>query len=447
MNTLVQQLAAHATAIEGDALPGAIQERIRCFLLYNLSMALAGYDADDLTWRAISSLPTAPGRSMQLATGWTMAPQDAAFSNAALITARGQNDTSRDVYGHLGCVVLPAVLALGQDRGAAMDDVMAAVAAGYEVEAQLARGASAKVVKRGFRATAVFGPLGAAAGAARVIGLDATRTAHALALATNFAAGTMQCWSEGTMEWRLQVAQASRAGVLSALLAEQGVAGASQALEGAAGFYRAFSGDTAPPLVIDGWAMRDVLFKPYPGCAINQGPVFALLSLLERHGAPLVAADIDRIDVHLSPDQSAYPGVANAGPFATPSGAVMSTAFMLTAALRDRALYQRHFSGEYASEALNAQSRFVKVVPDPQTASGSTRLVVHLRDGTSLQAHCVDVEQFIFDWERTVRLVLSLAPEVQASDGSAIIARLVAAIGELEQHALGAVLETCRLTV
>lgn len=443
MSSYVERLAAHGAGMDARALPAAVVERLHSFLLYNLAMAMAGHEEGDATWRAIRSLPAAPGRSSLFPTGERVAPADAAFSNAALVTARGQNDTLKDANGHIGCIVIPAVLALAQDRGRSMSDVLAALAAGYEVQAHAANGAAAQAARRGFRATSVFGVLGAAAGASRIIGLAPAQTAHALAIACNFAGGVMQCWAEGSMEWRFQVAHASRGGVVAALLAEQGITGATQALEGPAGLYRALGVDV-PTLELEKWRLARVTFKPFPGCAINQGPVFALLSLLERE--KLAASDIADVRVHLTPDQASYPGVANHGPFATPAGAVMSTAFMVSMALRDRALFQRHFTREHADAAVNIWSANVAVVPDASVPTGSSRVLARLNRGQELEAACVDEENFIFGWEDTVRLVLAVGPELTAKDGAHRIQRLADAIEHGEGTGVDDLMRLCELT-
>ena len=227
------------------------------------------------------------------------------------------------------------------------------------------------------------------------------------------------------MEWRLQVAQASRGGVLAALLAEQGVTGARYALEGGAGLYRALGTDV-PPLDFTVWRMERVTFKPYPGCAINQGPVFALLSLINSDAVQ--ASDVLSVDVHLTPEQAAYPGVANYGPFSSASGAVMSTAFMMTVALRDRALFQRHFLAEYADPQLAERSRIVRVVADASLKPGSSKVVLHMTGGGQISKGCVDEDNFIFGWDDTVRLVKEVGKELPGAGASERVTRLSEAL-------------------
>ena len=244
------------------------------------------------------------------------------------------------------------------------------------------------------------------------------------------------------MEWRIQVAQASRSGVLAALLAEQGVTGATLALEGPAGLYRALGVDT-PELDLQVWRLDRVTFKPFPGCAINQGPVFALLGLLDRE--EINFSDIAGVDVHLSPDQADYPGITNHGPFATPAGAVMSTAFMVSVALRDRALLQRHFMREHADIQINAWGNNVHVVSDSSLPIGASQVILRLHGGRVLHEFCVDEKNFIFDWPQTVRLSVSVASEISRTDGGDRIRRLAEAIEHSGATEVDHIVECCML--
>jgi len=429
--TYVERLAELIVAADADTLDDVTQERLRSFLFYNLAMAMAGWSPDDVAWKAIRGLSGDGGDAQLLVTGEWRALADAAFINAAMITARGQNDTYMPAHGHIGCVVIPAVLAVAQARGATGADVLAALAAGYETQGRVGRPVGDRVVARGLRATSLFGVFGAAAGAARCLRLSAAQTADALAIAASMAGGTMQCWADGSMEWRIEVAHAARAGLTAALLAEAGVTGARHALEGPAGFYAAFAG-VVPDLDEGTGAIRDVLFKPLPGCAINQAPAHALLGLDDAD--PRSPAEVAAIEVALSPSQHTYPGTTNRGPFDSPSGAIMSTAFMMAAAQRDRALFQRHFEEEHASVDLARWGERVSVVADPALASGSTRVTRRLSEGTKQVATCTDRDVFVFDWAGTCRIVERLVPEVAVPDAAARLGRLRDAIAVVGQR-------------
>lgn len=421
----VLRLGRYVADMRAQDLPPPYIERLASCLLYNLSIAFAGHDSGDVIQAALLAVHDASGDCSLLVTGTPRGPVDAAGINAELIAAGGQTDTHADMGGHLGCVVIPAVLALAQQRNASVNDVLAALAAGYEVPPRIGRGAVAETTARGFRGTSLFGVFGAVAGAARVIGLDAKQTAHALSLAANLAGGLTQCYTDGSPEGPLQVAQASRAGVLAALLAERGVPASSHVLEGGSGFYRAFSG-TVPAIDLDGWTLPDVTFKPFPGCAINQLPVFAIVELMRRER--LAADDIAQLDVWLSPSHAAYPGIDRHGPFNSRMSAVMSAPFMLQVAMDSGTLQRTDFSQRFGPDAVHERSRRVRVHADELLAPFESRMVLTMANGSTLLCKAPPASALALAWAQTVTLCRAMSADWPTRDPAAAFAALQRAV-------------------
>jgi 2-methylcitrate dehydratase PrpD len=437
--THVERLAAYVAGINYAEAPADVRERVKTCLLYNLTMGIAGWVRPDPVGEALRAVHAAPGPSSVIFSGERLSPADAAFVNAAFVTARGQNDTHPDVVTHIGCVVIPAVLALAQARGAQPDDLLSAILAGYETVPKLAKGAAQESTARGFRPTSVYSVLGAAAAAARVLRLNLEQTASAIAIATNFSGGLLQCWVQGTPEWRLQVAHASRSGVVAALLAEQGMSGTKKALEGESGFYKAFAAG-APPLVLEGWEIRDVTFKPYPGCAFNQSPVHALRLLLRQHA--ISTGEVEQATVDMNPQDLGYPGVSSYGPFETSAGAIMSGPFMLAATLRDGAPAWAHFAQEYGAGPLHAASRIVRLRADDSLARWTCRIGVRLRDGSSHEILFKEARPFVMDWQDTVELLRPVVAEWRLPDAQQRFADLQTMLGHFERGGDGGALLT-----
>src|SRR5207302_10021462 len=88
---------------------------------------------------------------------------------------------------HPGVLIVPAGLATAEGEGRTGRELLAALAAGYEVQCRCARDFIPSTPSRGFRASPVYGILGCAATTAKLLGLDAARTAGAIALAVSFA--------------------------------------------------------------------------------------------------------------------------------------------------------------------------------------------------------------------------------------------------------------------
>jgi 2-methylcitrate dehydratase PrpD len=136
---------------------------------------------------------------------------------------------------------VPAVLALGYDRHADGRAVMEAIVAGYEAVIAIGRACHPDLRQRGFHPTAAVGVFGSAAAAGKLRGLSADALANALGLAASSAAGLFAFVNGGGDIKRLHAGHAAREGLQAALLAEQGVEGPPDVIEGRDGFMQAFA--------------------------------------------------------------------------------------------------------------------------------------------------------------------------------------------------------------
>jgi 2-methylcitrate dehydratase PrpD len=157
---------------------------------------------------------------------------------------------------------------------------------------------------RGWHCTSSIGTLGAAAAAARVLGLRPAQISHALGIAASLACGLKE--NIGTMTKPLHAGTAARNGIAAALLARSGFTASEDALTGPQGYLAAMdSGGSAEDLaraVADlgtRWEINDtgISVKLYPSCAATHPPIDVLLDLVRDHR--LMADDIDTIDVEV----------------------------------------------------------------------------------------------------------------------------------------------------
>lgn len=403
--------------------------RLGALLLYGLTVSLAYHGDDDPTQLAMPDLHDAPGPCSLLMTGATRSPAAAAAINAALITARSQTDTHSGCAGHIGCIVTPAVLALAQERRASPQDTVAALAAAYEIPPRVGRDAVAVSMARGFRGTPVYGVLGAAAGSARVLGLDPGRTAHALSLAANLAGGLQQGYEEGTPESIIHVVEASRSGLVAAQMAERGIIAADRTFEGSKGFFRAFA-DAVPELRFDDWMLPGVVIKPTPGCIINQRPVRLLAQMMREDG--LNADNVVSIVVEMHPVAVRYPGIDGYGPFPTRVGAIMSAAFMLRVVLEDGAVTMRDLLERHGPGDIHERSRMVRAVgADDITQRYGCRIEARLRDGRVIRREMSPPAIPGFDIGELRTLCAAIASEWPVDHPGPAFERLLEAVDDL----------------
>ncbi len=227
----------------------------------------------------------------------------AALVNGSLGNVLEMDDVDKRAILHPAPSVIPAALAAAEDAGANAPALLDAVVRGYEAVIRLGR-----AVGPGHYAfwhnTGTCGPLGAAAAAASVFGLDEDAAAHALALAATQASGFWQTRHEpASMAKQLHTARAAHAGLSAAMLAREGFKGPLTVLEGEQGFFAATCPGADADAVMDdpeaGWRLFEVSFKPWPACRHAHAAIDAALDL---RGRVPDAGAIERIEIETYAD-------------------------------------------------------------------------------------------------------------------------------------------------
>ena len=221
----------------------------------------------------------------------------AAFVNAIGANLLDYDDTHLRTVIHPAAPVLPAVLALAEQRNLSGAIALHAFILGMEVECRIGNAVSPGHYARGWHITSTCGIFGAAAASAKLLGLNAEQTAHAIGVASSQSAGTIENLPSAGKN--VSVGNAARNGLFAALLAEQGYNAASTALEGALGWARAM-GDVPVVEEMTGelgsrWEAGKNTYKPYPAGIVMHAVVDACLALKRDHA--IKAADIAEVVV------------------------------------------------------------------------------------------------------------------------------------------------------
>jgi 2-methylcitrate dehydratase PrpD len=378
-------LAAGSAALEPRALPQATLAAARRLVADSLAVALAGRGLADVEavlklarhWggRAESSIIGAPGLRVP-------APL-AALVNGTMIQALDFDETHDPSAAHLASTVLAAALAVADQRGRSGRELLAALVAGVEVAARIGLACSDKI---GWTGTAVYGTFGAAAAAAHLLGLDAAQTRHAFGIAISQAAGTTQTAVDSPLSKHIQSGFAAKAGVLSALLAAQGVSGVEGVFEGQFGFFRLYKGGraSAEPLLAPWRAPFEVerlSYKPFPSCRATHGPIQASLHLKNE----IAMENIREIDVALPQlgwNLTGKPFEEGRNPMIA---AQFSTAYTVATALVDGAVSLRHFTLEAIRDRrVRDLAARVRVHVEPGAEFTPARVDVHMAGGRTL---------------------------------------------------------------
>ncbi|MCI0144232.1 MmgE/PrpD family protein [Arthrobacter bambusae] len=300
--TFSRQLARHASA--SHALNDEITAWMKLLLLDYYAVTTGGVERDSAV-AARSAVSTGNRKSQFFTasihgTGLWATPEDAALVNG--ITAHGLelDDTFEESSLHPAVAIFPAVLALADAGGHSTHDVLHAAAVGYDVMCTtgVLLGA-AESYGRGFHPTGVAGVLGVAAAVAALLKLDEDKTTHALGLAANLAAGSLEFLSDGSWTKRLNAGHAAASGIRAARLATAGFTAPESSIEGRDGFLNQYGRGLVRGRSLNlvfGKSALDTSIKFYPCCRYMHGSI-DLLRDIHTENPQLDIDDIESIEV------------------------------------------------------------------------------------------------------------------------------------------------------
>lgn len=288
-----QRLAEFAHDLTLDALPEETVDASARLALDTVGGALAAWNAPGVReLRAILS-QWGVGPCRVWIGGERLSPPAATLVNSSMAHALEYDDLHCELPMHSGVVVVPAVLAVADAKpdvtGA---EVAAAIVVGTEIICRMARATRSYFGEAGFRGwnpSAVVAGFAAAAAAGRLLSLDAAGIARAMGLSYAQAAGNQQCIEDGGLVKRMQPGMIAEAGVRAAWLAQAGVTGAVNAIEGRNGYFAVYeNGDYDAERLTEGlgtnFEIDRVGFKRYPICGMAHPAVDVLRDLQREHG-------------------------------------------------------------------------------------------------------------------------------------------------------------------
>ena len=302
--TLVQRLAAFAAGTTYDALPAEVTTSVKRRVLDILGIALAASARGlaDGVLELVADDGGAP-RASVVGSELRVPEAQAAFVNGTLAHSLDFDDTHLPSVLHPSASVVPATLAMAEAAGASGREAIRAAAVGIEITVRVGMGGYVVdegnvFFERGWHATSICGTLGCAASAAMLLGLDAERIAHAIAIASSFASGILEGNRAGGTVKRLHCGWAAHAGITAARLAAHGFTGPETVLEGRFGLYQAFlDGHANPDAVVDAlgerWELPGIVFKPYPANHYTHAGIDAALRMRARGVRPETIARLE----------------------------------------------------------------------------------------------------------------------------------------------------------
>ena len=474
---LAARLGEFVANLKFEDLPSSVVDKAKALLNHAVTVAMASteaapaVDARRAVLRA-EGLGSPRVGAGQGATVWVDGSRatrvGAVFANAVAIAVRNQCD-SYHMLTHPGVLIVPAGIAVAEGEGRSGRELLTALVAGYEVQCRCARDFIPSTPARGFRASPVYGILGCAAAAAKLMGLNVERTGHAIALAAGFAGGLIEGQRTGARDSHFAEGQAARNGIWAATLAAQDFEGALTALEGEGGFYNAFTGNNRGDLSYafngplktdlggivaglgDRWEILDVKFKIYPTPGFNQPVVWLASEMVAEHA--LAADDIEAATLEMNYLETLYPSPRFPQPPAADGSRFGRTDFILAYTLSNGDYPVLEANVEHAGDTgatMNSveaarvaalQSR-IEVIGTVGRDCFAPRLTVALRDGRRLTKE-YDGRELMWDFARDAEILRRFVPGLPIP--SAQYDRLVETIANLD--AAPSIEEVPRLTI
>jgi 2-methylcitrate dehydratase PrpD len=294
-------LAEWAANLRYADIPEVVLNKTRLFVLDNLGCQIAGAT---LPWSKAFHGAITETRSGSSSTvvfyGGKLSPDDAAFLNSAFNHANEMDDTHFKSPTHPGGIAVPAAFAMAEHTQNNGKELLVAIVAAYELQIRIAWSCSPHLAKRGHHPPVGVGPFGAAAASGVMLGFDAEKMLHALAIAGSHSAGIAEYAKTGGSVKRMHSAIPTQAGVRSALFAKAGITGPRSVLEGEKGFFNAFAGQfDAARLTGDlgrTYHMLDTGLKPHACPHFMQAALDAIDDIRAEH--PVKPDEIKAITVY-----------------------------------------------------------------------------------------------------------------------------------------------------
>ena len=275
-----------------EDIPHAAVNAVKSELLDSLATALGGSSKAGVG-ELVDMVKEWGGREQStiIAYGIRCPAPNAAQVNATMIHALDYDDGNPSALVHIGCLTVSTCLAVAERMGKISGkELITTMVLGADFLSRLglASRPGGSLAASGWHPTTLYGYLGAAAMAGRIMRLDQARMVNALGIAYHQCAGNSQCLSDGALTKRMGPGLAAKGGITAALMAERGITGAKNSLEGEFGMFNLYHGGDydAKTLAADlgkRFEGINIGFKPYPCCGLTHSFIDATLSLTSRH--------------------------------------------------------------------------------------------------------------------------------------------------------------------
>jgi len=381
----LDRLSQFATDLDYRSLPPDVQEQVGWILADTLAAIAAGSAEPEL--RALAERQGASEAASLIGLGRRSGCEAAAFINGTAGTFLEMDEGNRYSRGHPAVHVIPAAVALSQERAADAADFLAGLVVGYEVGSRLG---AASQLRGAMHPHGTWGTIGAAAACARIAHLSASAMREALNIASSLTTATSKrTMLEGGLVRNTYAGLSNRNGLLALDLTECGFSGERDGPASLLG--QIVSEHFDPEAVVrelgQDWHLMHNYFKMHSCCRYNHGTLDAIDQLAASQSLPQ-PDEIESIEVrtyHLAAELD-DPAPTN----------TLAAKFSVPFAVATRIVHGSSALSSFTWEAVRrpdvlALAQKVRVSHDPAMsqrlpAERPARVLMRLTDGRQLVA-------------------------------------------------------------
>lgn len=397
-----EAFAAFVAPLAYSDIPADVTANLKDHILDTSGCLVAGASMDwNQRLHELAKRMGGPPEATLIGDGAKVGVAAAAFGNGALGRALDMDDTHFRNWEHMHAYLVPLALSVGEWLHSSGEELITAIIAGDEVGSRMGM-----TVGRGkafmhdpsmgaIENTAVTptGQLfGSVTTAAKLMGLSEDEIVSAMGFVGSFGLFLRQSHREKAHGTPVNTGWAAHAGVMAAMVAQTGLKGPRQVLEGDRGFFEAIVAPNPYDLSELGkdlgtrWESAQATYKMYPA---GHGTHYFLTSLRALMQEGLNPGDVEeivcrvpqvRIEFHFSPHELVY----NPGPY----DARFSLPYLLARTLLDGNVGTASFDEDKVRDpAVLDLARRITHVRDEEAWLPENRghLIVKTKDGRTLE--------------------------------------------------------------
>lgn len=285
-------LADNVVSVSYEDIPSDARDATKKSILDTLGVILAGSTVDKTCKELVELTKEGGGKeeSTIIAFGGKVPSWMAAFANGSMSHAADYDDIHDPAKCHPSAHTIPAAFAIAERVGKVRGtEFIAAVASGIDVVCRLGLALTKPVSEYGWFLPLLLGYFSSTAAAGKLLGLSKEQLVSAFGITIHQAAGSMEMGFDTSCTIRaIRDAFSAKTGVLSALMAQRGIKGVENSLEGRAGLFNLYFGGEYDPASLTAelgkrFEGTNVSFKPWPACRHSHTYIDATLRLVREH--------------------------------------------------------------------------------------------------------------------------------------------------------------------